>query len=228
MFKVKVFTVALCIFMLTICGQAMAGGIALGSTRVIYPIGEKQVSLAVTNSDERNVFLIQSWVAGVDGKKDDNFIVTPPLFVIKPKKENTLRIMYAGPELPSDRETVFYLNSKAIPSVDKSTLKGSTLQIATQSVIKVFMRPKKLPTQSVDVPKSLKCNLSNGILSFTNPSPYYASIVQLFIGNHHLQNTMVSPKNTLNINVPAGVTGTVSFQTINDFGATTKKQSCIN
>ena len=105
-----------------IINQAHAGGIALGSTRVIYPQGSKQVSLPVINSSENNVFLIQSWVANADGSRSADFIITPPLFVIQPKKENTLRIMYIGPSLPTDRESVFYLNSKAIPSVDKTRL----------------------------------------------------------------------------------------------------------
>ncbi|SUH11200.1 fimbrial chaperone protein BcfB [Salmonella enterica subsp. enterica] len=52
--------------------------------------------------------------------------------------------MYVGPSLPTDRESVFYLNSKAIPSVDKNKLTGNSLQIATQSVIKLFIRPKNL------------------------------------------------------------------------------------
>lgn len=69
-----------------IINQAHAGGIALGSTRVIYPQGSKQVSLQVINSSENNVFLIQSWVANADGSRSSDFIITPPLFVIQPKK----------------------------------------------------------------------------------------------------------------------------------------------
>ncbi|WP_148720901.1 fimbria/pilus periplasmic chaperone, partial [Klebsiella oxytoca] len=36
-------------------------GVALGATRVIYPAGQKQVQLAVTNNDEKSTYLIQSW-----------------------------------------------------------------------------------------------------------------------------------------------------------------------
>ena len=73
-----------------IINQAHAGGIALGSTRVIYPQGSKQVSLPVINSSENNVFLIQSWVANADGSRSADFIITLPLFVIQPKKENKI------------------------------------------------------------------------------------------------------------------------------------------
>ena len=36
-------------------------GVALGATRVIYPAGQKQVQLAVTNNDDNSTYLIQSW-----------------------------------------------------------------------------------------------------------------------------------------------------------------------
>ncbi|ELW1646174.1 fimbria/pilus periplasmic chaperone [Enterobacter oligotrophicus] len=214
------------LFATTAMTTAHAGGIGLGATRIIYPQGDKQISLPVTNTSESNAFLVQSWVANADQSKSTDFIITPPLFVMHPKKENTVRIMYVGPDLPTDRESVFFFNSKAIPSVDKSKLQGNTLQIATQSVIKLFIRPKKLPTPSIDAPKTLRCLTTNGKLTIKNPSPYYVSLVQLKVGSTTLTNTMVAPMNSLEIAVPAGSGGQVKFQTVNDFGATTPVQSC--
>lgn len=69
-----------------VAGRAEAG-VALGATRVIYPAGQKQVQLAVTNNDENSTYLIQSWVENADGVKDGRFIVTPPLFAMKGKKK---------------------------------------------------------------------------------------------------------------------------------------------
>lgn len=206
--------------------NAQAGGIALGATRVIYPQGQKQVSLPITNSDDKGVFLIQTWVASADGSKSNDFVVTPPLFVSQPKKENILRIMYVGGQLPTDREAVYYLNSKAIPSVDKSGLNGNTLQIATQSVIKLFMRPKALPTTSDEAPGTLRCQADAGGIKITNPSPYYVSLVQLYVNGNKLPNNMVPPKGYQVIDT-AVQKGTVTFQTVNDFGANTAKQTCI-
>ena len=57
----------LLLFVLGTITVAQAGCIALGSTRVIYPQGSKQVSLPIINSSATNVFLIQSWVANDDG-----------------------------------------------------------------------------------------------------------------------------------------------------------------
>jgi fimbrial chaperone protein len=215
----------LAVAMMGVTTDASAGGVALGATRVIYPQGDKQTSLPVTNSSKDDVFLIQSWVANMDGSRSSDFIITPPLFVIGPQKENVLRIMYIGPTLPTDRESVFYLNSKAIPSVDKRKLQGNTLQIATQSVIKLFVRPKALPTPSTDAPASLRCQYAAGSVTVVNPSPYYVSLVELRVGPLKLPNTMVSPKGTLTLNT-AGKSGNITFQTVNDFGANTPKQTC--
>lgn len=206
-----------------IINQAHAGGIALGSTRVIYPQGSKQVSLPVINSSENNVFLIQSWVANADGSRSSDFIITPPLFVIQPKKENTLRIMYIGPSLPTDRESVFYLNSKAIPSVDKTRMANNSLQIATQSVIKLFIRPADLSVPSANAPAMLRCHSQNGRLIVTNPSPYYVSLVEIHAGSRKLPNAMVAPKSELTLQSSES---RVTFQTVNDFGATTPVQTC--
>lgn len=201
-----------------------AGGIALGATRVIYPQGEKEVSLSVLNSASNVTFLIQSWISSADGSKATSFIVTPPLFVIKPHAENTVRIMYNGPMLPQDRESVFYINSKAIPSVPKESLKGNTLQIATQSVIKLFMRPAGLPMPPAHAPDTLTCRFSAGNLILTNPSPYYITLVQFYVGKQRLANTMVAPKSALTVKTMAK--GSVHFQTLNDYGTNTPDRIC--
>jgi fimbrial chaperone protein len=90
---------------LMVVSAQVQAGVALGATRVIYQADQKQVSLGVNNSDDRNTFLIQSWVENSDGKKDGRFVITPPLFVMQGKKENTLRIIDAtNHSLPADRK----------------------------------------------------------------------------------------------------------------------------
>ena len=140
--------------LLFITTAVQAGGVVLGATRVIYPQGNKQVSLAVTNTDEDAIFLIQSWVADSEGNKSNDFVITPPLFKLMPNKENTLRIIYVGANaLPNDRESVYYLNAKAIPAVPDAAQNSNTLQIATQSVIKLFIRPQGLPAAQMKHPR---------------------------------------------------------------------------
>lgn len=207
---------------------AQAGGVALGATRVIYPADAKQTSLAVTNSDKSQRFLIQSWVEDAGGKKTADFVVTPPLFVSKPKGENTLRIMYVGGGLPKDRETVYWLNSKAIPAVERGSIQGkNVLQIAILSRIKLFVRPAGLPSKPAEAPGQLRFQRQGNALNITNPSPYYVTLVNVNIGAHKLPNTMVSPKGSAAIALPAGATGAVTYQTVNDYGANTPTATAV-
>ncbi|GAA0326550.1 fimbria/pilus periplasmic chaperone [Morganella psychrotolerans] len=203
------------------------GGVALGSTRLIYPIGEKQINLPISNSDKNKVFLIQSWVSNEDGKKTDDFIVTPPLFTLNQNSENILRIIYAGDEnLPTDRETLFYLNSKAIPSVKKEDMNGNSLQIATQSVIKLFMRPAGLSFPIDKIPGALRCQIKDNSVLIENPTPYYVTLVNIKSGAESLPGTMASPFTTVTLPLPAHNNKSVSFQTVNDYGATTSSINC--
>ncbi|TBL43429.1 fimbrial chaperone protein FimC [Hafnia alvei] len=205
---------------------ATAGGISLGATRIIYPLNASQTSLPITNGDKDKVFLIQSWVSTPDDKKSADFVVTPPIFVIQPQKENTIRIMYVGKNpLPTDRESLYYLNSKAIPS-GKSEPGQNTLQIATETTIKLFVRPSDLPIQSINAPQTLRCKLDGGTVKVNNPSPYYVTLVNFTAGGKDLPNTMVAPKSEASIPLSGGPGGTIKFKTVNDYGSKTDEQTC--
>lgn len=196
------------------------GGISLGATRVIYPEGARQTSLPVSNSSSSQRFLINSWIENSDGEKDSSFIVTPPLYVSEAKTENTLRIIYAGKPLPIDRESLFYLNVKSIPSIDREAIAGKNiLQLAILSRIKIFVRPKNLPMQETDAPKKLKFTHSGGKILIHNPTPYYITMVNVMVGGKKLESTMVSPMSTASIDSNGSQ---IIFQSINDYGALEK------
>lgn len=205
---------------------AFAGGVSLGATRVIYPQNAAQTSLSVHNSDASKVFLIQSWVSNAEGQKSADFVITPPIFVIQPKKENMIRIMYVGKNaLPTDHESLYYLSSKAIPS-GKADEKINTLQIATETTIKMFVRPNNLPVQSIDAPQMLRCKLDNGSVKVNNPSPYYITLVNFTVGDKPMNNTMIAPKSELSVPLSGGPGGIIKFKTLNDYGSKTNEQTC--
>lgn len=73
-------------------GMANAG-VGLGATRVIYPADQKQVTLGVSNNDEKSTYLIQSWVENADGQKDGRLIITPPLYLMQGKKRTRCALL---------------------------------------------------------------------------------------------------------------------------------------
>lgn len=207
----------------TLISRAEAG-VALGATRVIYPAGQKQVQLAVTNNDDSNTYLIQSWVENADGVKDGRFVVTPPLFAMQGKKENTLRILDAtNNQLPRDRESLFWMNVKAIPSMDKSKLNDNTLQLAIISRIKLYYRPAKLALPPDRAAEKLTFRRSSGTLTLINPTPYYLTVTELNAGTRVLENALVPPMGETQVKLPADAGGEITYKTINDYGALTPR-----
>lgn len=212
------------LMLLTLCviNQAYAA-VSLGATRVIYFAGEKQVKLPVINNDEKR-YLIQSWIENSEGKKDNSFVITPPLFSMQGKKENTLRIIDAtNNKLLKDRETLFWLSVKSIPAVEKSLANENMLQLAIISKIKFFYRPKDLTISPDENYKKLQFKRNNDTLIIKNPTPYFITMTELELGGKKLENTMVPPFEDKSISIPTSAYGKLSFQTINDYGAITPK-----
>ncbi|XNM46545.1 molecular chaperone [Escherichia coli] len=177
-------TVSLTAILLS-CSSAWAagkGGIGLAATRLVYSEGEEQISLGVRNTSPDVPYLIQSWVMTPDNKKSADFIITPPLFVLNPG----MRICYALCTLErrwrKDRETLFFTSVRAVPSTTTKREEGNTLKIATQSVIKLFWRPKGLAYPLAEAPAKLRCTSSADMVTVSNPTPYFITLTDLKIG----------------------------------------------
>ncbi|HFL9519193.1 TPA: fimbria/pilus periplasmic chaperone [Escherichia coli] len=137
---------------------------------------------------------------------------------------NTLRIINAtNHQLPGDRESLFWVNVKAIPAMEKDQKNENTLQLAIISRIKMFYRPTHLAMAPEEAPAMLRFRRSGSILTLINPTPYFITVTNMKAGNSNLPNTMVPPKGEVSVDIPHAVTGDISFQTINDYGALTPR-----
>lgn len=219
------FMATVLLLLLFACHSTVANAaVALGATRVIYPANQKQVLLPVTNNDPASVYLIQSWIENSGDQKDTQFVITPPLFSMQGKKENTLRIINAtNHQLPGDRESLFWVNVKAIPAMEKDQKNENTLQLAIISRIKMFYRPTNLAMAPEEAPAMLRFRRSGSKLTLINPTPYFITVTNMKAGNSNLPNTMVPPKGEVSVDIPHAATGDISFQTINDYGALTPR-----
>lgn len=202
----------------TLAQAAEIGGITVGGTRVIYDGGKKEASLSVTNSDS-NPYLIQSWAETENSDVEKTpFIVTPPLYRIEGHQQNLLRIVHTGGNLPEDRESFYWLNVKAIPASNK-TEGANTLQIAIKSRIKLIYRPKDLKGVPEDVAGKLTWVQKGTNLTVTNPTPFVMNFQQVNVGGHEIKDvTYVMPMSQANFITPAGVSGSVSWKIISDYG----------
>ncbi len=197
-----------------------AGGVSLGATRVIYDQSDKQTSLAIVNTDQKSRYLVQSWVEDKNEKKTSDFIITPPLFVIDKNSENTIRIIKVNDSLPKDRESVYWLNVKAIPEVNKDSVDGkNVLQLAILTRIKLFVRPTKLTMASSQAPSKITYSIQGNKITIKNPTPYFVNMVNVTVGGKNIDAIMASPMTNTTANLPAGVSGALKFSAISDFGA---------
>ncbi|MGP2543559.1 fimbrial biogenesis chaperone [Yersinia sp. 2541 StPb PI] len=196
-------------------------GVVVGGTRLIYDGEKKETTLSVSNPD-KVPYLIQSWVDTQDGgAAKAPFIITPPLFRLDSNKDNVLRVVRAGGNLPEDKESLFWLNVKSIPSSEKI---DNTLQIAVKTRIKLIYRPQSIKKTVEQSAKGIKWQRSSNTLKAINDSAHYITFFSVSMGGKDIPNvTMVAPGSTLNINLPAGMTGSsVSWKIINDYGGTSE------
>jgi P pilus assembly chaperone PapD len=204
---------------LLLASLGASAGVIVGGTRVIYNGGKKEAALNVKNPD-KVAYLIQSWAETQEnGQAKAPFVVTPPLFRLDAGQDNVLRIVRAGGNLPEDKESLFWLNVKSIPSTEKA---DNTLQIAVKTRIKLIYRPAGIKGFLNDAAKSLKWRRSGNALQAINNSPFYLSFFSVSLSGKTIPNvTMVAPNDTVNFTLPAGVTGSaVSWKIINDYGGT--------
>ncbi|MGM5529462.1 fimbrial biogenesis chaperone [Mixta calida] len=195
-------------------------GLVMGGTRVIYQEGKREASISVTNADTRSPFLVQSWVENYSetDKSRAPFIVTPPLFRLAPEQQNLLRINFTGAPLPTDRESVFWLNVKSIAPSKKGEI--NKLQINIKSKFKLFYRPNNLPGDPDTAWKKLTFQLKGNRLVAHNPTPYFVSFYSLSVGGKAIDEPgMIGPR--AEQSWPINATGVIKWRAINDFGGIT-------
>ncbi|WP_236193218.1 fimbrial biogenesis chaperone [Pseudomonas glycinae] len=205
-----------------------SASISLSSTRVIFDGTKKEANITVRNGDQS--ILIQSWL-DADNNNSDNlpFAVTPPLVRISSKQQQLLRIIYEGRGMPSDKESVMWLNVQEIPHTTSTEI--NTLQLAIRQRIKVFFRPEGLAGDAAKAPEQLYWSLRNSsekqTLIVTNKSNYHVSLADLKLASGDLtevvtDSTMIKPGETRSFPLKKTVIGSASrltFLVINDYGA---------
>lgn len=153
----RTFAVILTLLCSFCIGQALAGGIVLQRTRVIYDASRKEAALPVANKGAETPYLLQSWVDNIDGKSRAPFIITPPLFRLEAGDDSSLRIIKTADNLPENKESLFYINVRAIPAKKKSDdVNANELTLVFKTRIKMFYRPAHLKGRVNDAWKSLE------------------------------------------------------------------------
>ena len=197
-------------------GAAAHACVVTGGTRLIYPGGKKESSLSVTNNDA-TPYLIQSWVESNKGAAP--FLLTPPLFRLEGEQQTRLRVIYSG-GLPENKESMFWMNIKAIPS-SQAKAGANTLQIAIKTRIKLIYRPKSVEGTPEMVTEQLRWTRSGNTLQVMNPTAFYMNFAEVKVGGAEVKEAnWVGPGETARFQLPGVSAGALQWKLINDYGGT--------
>lgn len=225
----RILLLFICFMTCTFTMFTHAAGVQVGRTRIIYDANKREVALPLTNKDKELPWLIQSWIDTGDEKTRGPFIITPPLFRLDPQKEQNLRITWSGQALPTDRESLFYMNIRTIPAMAKDNDNKNVLRLIYKTRLKLFWRPKGLHNNPVDTCKSLRFSRRASKLVITNDGDYYSVFDSLKLGNTSIKDAeIVAPKATAQFTVPKTASGKeVTWRCITDYGNPTNEFNSI-
>ena len=199
---------------------AARAGVVIDGTRFIFAADKSSISFTLNNTAAQR-YLVLTKVLDEQGDSTVQvpFTTTPPLFSLLPGHSNIVRIMRTGGDLPTDRESLFWLSVASIPETEGKP-PANSLQVAIRSRMKVFFRPNGLKGQEEDAYAQLRWKKAGARLQVRNPTPYYVTLFQLRINGNALSNAgMVAPFATRTVSgCPPVQACALEWQTINDYG----------
>ena len=212
----------LMIFLSFITSSVIAGGIGLSKSRIIFSATEKNQTVDINNSSDKPYLIQTSVISEPEGSATDTFIVTPPLFRLNGNTDYSVRIMPRNiTELPTNKESLFYLKARAIPAMNKEKHEQNSadLVFVTSVIIKLHYRPESLPVPDQAVFEKTTLIRNNQGWNIFNPTPYYLTVTNMTTNNqHHTGSILVPPSGMKKIDAPANIRQ-ATWQVINDYGS---------
>lgn len=190
----KLFTIVILGLFCNIANAALV----INGTRIIFSGNEKLVNIENTGKD---TVLAQIWIESYKDpvtqveivNPEIPFVLTPQIFRVNPKEEQTVRVLTANNNLAKDRESLFVFSLLEIPTVSKEKTNANNIQIAINTKIKFIYRPvnvksiDSLKDEEVRKQISIKLDKVGGKIVVNNTTANYISISDLkFInGNNY-------------------------------------------
>jgi fimbrial chaperone protein len=194
------------IFAIALAAQAGFAGatVTMGGTRVIYDAKSQGQTLRFDNHGGASV--MQLWVDSGNEKStpstaDAPFVLSPPLFRIDAGGGQSVRLIFTGKDLPQDRESVFYLNTLQIPSLDKANSDQNQMVLMVRNRLKIFYRPEGIAGNPNRAVEGLSFRVAGEgkekHVSVSNQSGYFVSVAtgSLICGSEtaHIASIMIAP-----------------------------------
>ncbi len=224
--------------------EPLSASIVISGTRVVYPAGEREVTVNISNNSS-GPRMVQAWVdSGDDTQTADTaqapFLLTPPLTRVEAGRGQSFRLIHLGDDYPRDRESVYWLNVLEVPPKARAEEGSNRLQFALRTRIKILLRPTGLtgnPLQALDELQWRILSKDDGyVLEGQNPSAYTVSFnrLRLTMDGRDIDagNGMVTARGSMTFPLP-GVSmmpttaSKLDFSALNDYGGSVDRQATI-
>ena len=174
--------------------QTTLAGIVTAKTRVIFQAPQREYNLMLANSNDYPI-LLQTWVDHGTGDPEVSelpYLILPPLVQMQSMAKQNLRIIYNAMPLPSDRESVHWLNLYEVPATKASQQADILVSLAMNTQLKIFYRPAQLQPLSIeDRVAGLSFELlqqdQQWFIQTQNSSPYHVSLINLRLSHAEQQ-----------------------------------------
>lgn len=199
-------------------------GVVIGGTRFVFAEHQKALSLSLRNTSDQpwlvNIRVLNGgdWPGSLPASAGNvPLMVTPPLFSLKSRGENNVRIISTNSNLPKDRESLFTLSVASIPSGRPGP---DSVQLAVRSRLKLFWRPDGLKGSPDNAYRQLRWQITPSGLMVSNPTPYYVTVFKLNVDGQAVDNAgVVAPFSDRHTPWCKGKTVCpLRWQSINDYG----------
>lgn len=211
--KVKTYFKFTLITLILSTGVSHAAVVLNASRIVMEGVSEKTVTFDNT-SETPYIVQIES-----DNIEKPDFIAMPPIFKIKGKGGQTVKLKLSPSSLPQDKESLFYMNFTQIPGVKKNEDDSNRLNIVIRSVLKIIYRPKSVNAFSVGDESKISYRVQSGKLIVTNKTPNILSIRDISDGKYILAGKItLLPSENYSTPVKGHLSGPLRAVMINDYG----------
>lgn len=217
------------------CATPADARIYLDTTRVIFPGQDREASVRVSN-EAGNPSLVQVWISDEETASSPTasaapFVIRPPVFRVDGGRSQVVRILHTGEPLPQDRESLFWMNVREVPSRVRAEGEAQQmLHLILNKKMKLLYRPKGLRAAGAGAaPMQLQWSVVQAgkqwELQARNDSPYYVNVNSIDVkgGGIDVGSGAVPPLGsasyTLNHAQYQALGQHITFEYINDMGA---------
>ena len=149
----------------------------LTGTRFIYNEGDSNITIPVDNESDV-AYGGQVWIDNSDEHQDAVYMIpAPSFFRIDKKGHQRVRVLNVNSDLPSEKESLFWLNVLEIPP--KTEGEKNKLALAMNTRVKLIYRPTNIQQNRTNAEQEVYIEKNINQAYVVNPTPYYFAIVNI-------------------------------------------------